>query len=73
MHSNLFLPHAVKANKRVEFNSGKCPLAVEFPLAKLHGPVSTELTDIWEAEFGALGKGGNSETPSLYEKVCLPC
>lgn len=40
-------------------------LTAEFPLAKLRGPISTELTEIWEAKFGA----SESQALPLYEKV----
>lgn len=45
------------------------PLAAEFPLAKLSGPISTELTEIWEAKLSASDKFGKQQALSLYEKV----
>ncbi|KAK6146186.1 hypothetical protein DH2020_020055 [Rehmannia glutinosa] len=60
----------VKANMRLEVGSRKnVSLTAEFPLAKLCGPISTELTAIWEAKFGASERRGISESLPLYEKV----
>ncbi|XP_011071435.1 condensin-2 complex subunit H2 isoform X2 [Sesamum indicum] len=43
----------VNTNRRPEIGSRKhLSLSVEFPLAKLRGPISTELIEIWEAKFG---------------------
>ncbi|KAK4433906.1 Condensin-2 complex subunit H2 [Sesamum alatum] len=60
----------VNANRRPEIGSRKrLPLTVEFPLAKLRGPISTDLTEIWEAKFGASEKLGNSQSLTHYEKL----
>lgn len=49
-------------------NSRKCAsLASEFPLARLHGTISSDLIDIWEKKYCAMKKQGDSE--SLFEKV----
>ncbi|GFQ07324.1 condensin-2 complex subunit h2 [Phtheirospermum japonicum] len=59
----------VKANMKLQVGGSKkqVSLTSEFPLAKLCGPISTELTEIWEAKFGAAERLGKSE--SLYEKL----
>ncbi|CAA0834829.1 Condensin-2 complex subunit H2 [Striga hermonthica] len=58
----------VKANTRLQVGSKKhISLTSEFPLAKLSGPVSTELTEIWETKFGAAERLGKMGT--LYEKL----
>ncbi|KAL0323448.1 UNVERIFIED_CONTAM: Condensin-2 complex subunit H2 [Sesamum angustifolium] len=60
----------VNANRRPEIGSRKhLSLSVEFPLAKLRGPISTELTEIWEAKFGVSEKLGKSQSLSHYEKL----
>ncbi|KAL0434038.1 UNVERIFIED_CONTAM: Condensin-2 complex subunit H2 [Sesamum latifolium] len=60
----------VNTNRRPEIGSRKhLSLSVEFPLAKLRGPISTELTEIWEAKFGVSEKLGKSQSLSHYEKV----
>ncbi|KAL7123814.1 hypothetical protein ABFS83_14G007500 [Erythranthe nasuta] len=56
----------VKANTRRDIRSRKHrSLTTEFPLAKLRGPISTELTEIWEAKFGA----SESQADTLYDKL----
>lgn len=70
MPSDLILFHAVKAKMRLDNGSRKHQsLAKEFPLAKLSGPISTELTEIWEAKFCGSEKVGKSQSLPLYEKV----
>ncbi|KAL0367735.1 UNVERIFIED_CONTAM: Condensin-2 complex subunit H2 [Sesamum radiatum] len=60
----------VNTNRRPEIGSRKhLSLSVEFPLAKLRGPISTELTEIWEAKFGVSEKLGKSQSLSHYEKL----
>ncbi|CAI9779746.1 unnamed protein product [Fraxinus pennsylvanica] len=60
----------VKANKRQGFGSKKrVSIAEEFPLAKLHGPISSELTEIWEAKHGTSERQGKSQSPPFYEKL----
>ncbi|KAL3634626.1 Condensin-2 complex subunit H2 [Castilleja foliolosa] len=59
----------VKANMKLQVGRSRKQvyLTSEFPLAKFYGPISTELTEIWEANFGAAERLGKSE--SLYEKL----
>ncbi|KAI3459254.1 hypothetical protein Pfo_015917 [Paulownia fortunei] len=60
----------VKASMRLEVGSRKhLSLTSEFPLAKLCGPISTELTEIWEAKFGGSEKLGKPPSLPLYEKL----
>ncbi|PIN12049.1 hypothetical protein CDL12_15338 [Handroanthus impetiginosus] len=60
----------VKASMKLEVGSRKnLSLAVEFPLAKLRGPISIELTEIWEAKFGGSEELRKSQSPPLYEKL----
>ncbi|KAJ7980298.1 Condensin-2 complex subunit H2 [Quillaja saponaria] len=40
-----------------------------FPLAKLHGPVSPELMDLWEKQRHAHERQRGSQSPPLYEKL----
>ncbi|KAL6571588.1 Condensin-2 complex subunit H2 [Orobanche hederae] len=57
-----------KAKMRLQVGSRKhLSLAAEFPLAKLYGPISTELTEIWEVKFGVAERLEKSQ--SLYEKL----
>ncbi|KAL7609666.1 condensin-2 complex subunit H2 [Lactuca sativa] len=44
----------------------KVSITEEFPLAKLHGPISVELHEIWEAQHG---KDHESQSPPYYEKL----
>ena len=44
-------------------------LTTQFPLAKLDGPISSELTEIWEKQR-ACERLQELKTPPLYEKVC---
>lgn len=44
-------------------------LTTQFPLAKMHGPISPELTEIWE-KHRACERQQEPQTPPLYEKVC---
>ncbi|KAL6503370.1 Condensin-2 complex subunit H2 [Orobanche gracilis] len=58
----------VKAKMRLQVGSRKrLSLAAEFPLAKLYGPINTELTEIWEVKFGVSERLEKSQ--SLYEKL----
>lgn len=43
-------------------------LATEFPLARLHGTISSDLNDIWEKKYCAMKMPGDSESP-LFEKL----
>ncbi|CAA3030186.1 Hypothetical predicted protein [Olea europaea subsp. europaea] len=60
----------VKAHKRQGVGSKKhISISEEFPLAKLHGPISSELTEIWEAKHGTSERQEKSQSPPLYEKL----
>lgn len=43
-------------------------LTTQFPLAKMHGPISPELTEIWE-KHRACERQQEPQTPPLYEKL----
>lgn len=45
----------------------KISITEEFPLAKLHGPISVELHETWEAQHH--GKDHESQSPPYYEKL----
>lgn len=68
----------VKAFRRIGVNSAKrTSVTTMFPLAKLHGTISPELIEIWEARNSAFQKQRTTQSPPLYEKVmlfrfCLP-
>lgn len=65
----VFSFQAVKAFKRRGVCSTKCNLlSTQFPLAKMCGPISSELTEIWEKNR-ACERQLEPQTPSLYEKV----
>ncbi|KAK1408630.1 hypothetical protein QVD17_40565 [Tagetes erecta] len=49
--------------------STKVSITEEFPLAKLHGPVSRDLNDIWEAHNHINKKDQEPKSPPLYEKL----
>ncbi|KAI7747175.1 hypothetical protein M8C21_006618 [Ambrosia artemisiifolia] len=49
--------------------STKVSVTEEFPLAKLHGPISAELHEIWEAHNHIHEKGQEPKSPPLYEKL----
>ncbi|XP_022844802.1 condensin-2 complex subunit H2-like isoform X2 [Olea europaea var. sylvestris] len=60
----------VKANKRQGVGSRKhVSITEEFPLAKLNGPTSSELTELWEAKRGNSERQGKSQSTPLYEKL----
>lgn len=48
--------------------SKKSPIIKDFPLAPLHGPVSSDLTEIWESQRRS-SESQQSKSPPLYEKV----
>ncbi|KAL8157982.1 condensin-2 complex subunit H2 isoform X2 [Apium graveolens] len=50
-----------KANK-------KSPITKDFPLAPLHGPISFDLTQIWESQRRS-SESQQSKSPPLYEKL----
>ncbi|XP_021291120.1 condensin-2 complex subunit H2 [Herrania umbratica] len=60
----------VKASKRIGVNSTKIiPITTLFPLARLHGPISPELTEMWERWQSAFERQRESTSPPLYEKL----
>ena len=62
----------MKALRRWEIHSIKrIPITTQFPLARLHGTISSELTEIWEAKHRASEIQRESPSLPLYEKVCL--
>ncbi|XP_009791888.1 condensin-2 complex subunit H2-like [Nicotiana tabacum] len=59
----------VNFNKRQGVDSRKrASLATEFTLARLHGTISSDLNDIWEKNYCAMKKQGDSQSPP-YEKL----
>lgn len=44
-------------------------MTTQFPVAKMHGTISAELSEVWEARRHALEREQESKSPSLYEKV----
>ncbi|GLT99091.1 hypothetical protein SLE2022_165550 [Rubroshorea leprosula] len=44
-------------------------IATIFPLARLHGTVSPELTEIWESRQKTVNSQRGSQSPPLYEKL----
>ncbi|KAF9677977.1 hypothetical protein SADUNF_Sadunf08G0164100 [Salix dunnii] len=60
----------VKAFRRNGQKSAKqTSIITLFPLAKLHGPVSLDLKEMWEARQNELGKHRNTQPIPLYEKL----
>ncbi|PHU01743.1 hypothetical protein BC332_31530 [Capsicum chinense] len=60
----------VKPNRRQGVVSRKlASLATEFPLAKLHGTISTDLNDVWERKCCAMNKQVDSQSPPPFEKL----
>ncbi|KAF3456260.1 hypothetical protein FNV43_RR00910 [Rhamnella rubrinervis] len=60
----------VKDSKRNWVNTAKhVSVATLFPPARLHGPISPELTKIWEIQRHASEKQKDSRPPTLYEKL----
>jgi condensin-2 complex subunit H2 len=37
----------------------------------MHGTISPDLAKIWEAQQNKIGKHGNTQSPTLYEKVLV--
>ncbi|KAK2989317.1 hypothetical protein RJ640_014776, partial [Escallonia rubra] len=50
-------------------SSRRINIIKEFPLARLHGTISSELTEIWEAQRRATERQQESHSPPLYEKL----
>ncbi|XP_043723008.1 condensin-2 complex subunit H2-like isoform X2 [Telopea speciosissima] len=60
----------VKALRRQDIRSTKqSSLATQFPLARLHGTIDPEFSEIWEAQVHALERLQGSQSPPLYEKL----
>lgn len=60
----------VKSFKRQGINSTKrIPITTQFPVAKMHGTISAELSEVWEARRRASERPQESKSPSLYEKL----
>ncbi|KAJ0914801.1 putative condensin II complex subunit H2, condensin-2 complex subunit H2 [Helianthus annuus] len=49
--------------------STKVSITEEFPLAKLHGPISADVHEIWEANNHINEKDQETKSPPLYEKL----
>ncbi|XP_057539590.1 condensin-2 complex subunit H2 isoform X1 [Amaranthus tricolor] len=58
----------VKVHRKIGLTS-RISVASQFPLAKLHGTISPELTGIWEMHFGAREGKEESKPVPLYEKL----
>uniref|UniRef100_A0A7N0ZZ83 Condensin-2 complex subunit H2 n=2 Tax=Kalanchoe fedtschenkoi TaxID=63787 RepID=A0A7N0ZZ83_KALFE len=59
----------VKHSRKIVLNPKLSLIASQFPLAKLHGPISPELTNFWEARVKAKESQKGLESPPLYEKL----
>ncbi|KAF6173816.1 hypothetical protein GIB67_003817 [Kingdonia uniflora] len=60
----------VKVPKRQRINSSKqISLASQFPVARLHGTISPDLTEVWEAQLDACKRQQEPQSPPLYEKL----
>ncbi|XVF38754.1 hypothetical protein REPUB_Repub20aG0129000 [Reevesia pubescens] len=60
----------VKAFRRNGVNSTKSiPITTLFPLARLHGTISPELTEMWERRQNAFERQSESKSTPLYEKL----
>ncbi|KAA8548961.1 hypothetical protein F0562_000645 [Nyssa sinensis] len=44
-------------------------ITTQFPLARMHGTISSELTEIWETQHRAMEKQQTSQSRPLYEKL----
>ncbi|KAE8677614.1 Condensin-2 complex subunit H2 [Hibiscus syriacus] len=58
----------VKASRKHAVNKSSL-ITTLFPLARLHGTISPELTEMWEKQQNAFGKQRESKSPPLYEKL----
>ncbi|XWS08568.1 hypothetical protein CRYUN_Cryun40dG0013600 [Craigia yunnanensis] len=60
----------VKAFRRNGVNSSKSiPITTLFPLARLHGTICSELTEMWERRQNAFERQRESKSLPLYEKL----
>ncbi|XP_030975722.1 condensin-2 complex subunit H2 isoform X1 [Quercus lobata] len=61
---------AAKAFRRNKVNSSKgVSISTLFPIARLHGTISPELTEIWEMRSQAFERQREFHSPPLYEKL----
>ncbi|XP_065616552.1 condensin-2 complex subunit H2 isoform X5 [Quercus suber] len=61
---------AAKAFRRHKVNSTKgVSISTLFPIARLHGTISPELTEIWETRSQAFERQREFHSPPLYEKL----
>ncbi|KAJ6430877.1 hypothetical protein OIU84_018392 [Salix udensis] len=60
----------VKAFRRNGLKSAeKTSVTALFPLARMHGTICPDLAKIWEARQNKIGKHGNTQYPTLFEKL----
>ncbi|XP_049363815.1 condensin-2 complex subunit H2 isoform X2 [Solanum verrucosum] len=60
----------VKSNRRQGVVSRKlASLATEFPLARLHGTINTDLNEMWERRCCAMNKQVDAQSPPPFEKL----
>lgn len=60
----------VKSNRRQGVVSRKLvSLATEFPLARLHGTINTDLNEMWERRCCTMNKQVDSQSPPPFEKL----
>ncbi|KAJ6722121.1 CONDENSIN-2 COMPLEX SUBUNIT H2 [Salix viminalis] len=60
----------VKAFRRNGLKSAeKTSVTALFPLARMHGTICPDLAKIWEARQNKFGKHGNTQYPTLFEKL----
>ncbi|XP_042474897.1 condensin-2 complex subunit H2-like [Macadamia integrifolia] len=60
----------VKVPRRQDIRSTKqSSLTAQFPLARLHGTIDPEFSEIWEAQVLALERLQGSQSPPPYEKL----
>ncbi|CAM8995044.1 unnamed protein product [Rhodiola kirilowii] len=59
----------VNRSRKIVANPKMSLYASQFPLAKIHGPVSPELTKFWEVRMKANESKKGQESPPLYEKL----
>lgn len=56
--------HGTKSRKSIS-------VVAQFPLAKMNGAISSDITEIWEAQRRAGENQQESQSPPPYEKVLL--
>jgi condensin-2 complex subunit H2 len=66
----VFVVPAAKASRKIRFKvKHRVSMSTLFPLAKLHGPISPELMEMWEMRRCAHQRQKDSQSTPLYEKV----